>query len=165
MATKPEPFTWGDQVAYAAESLLDAAKGALTDGGRPVPSTIYATEGTPVHDCEQLTITLLQVYFGPPGEQAETPNPCDGMITGVFQLELVRCMSPSYNAKTRSGGTPEEKHTSSMELYKDAAVLMRTPTYMPSPDFDRDVMGDLTIGEPSGGYIAITMNIVVGLAA
>ena len=165
MANKPEPYTWGDQVAYAAENLLDAAKAALTDWGRVVPLDVYATEGTPVHDCEQLTVTLLQVYYGPPGDQAEQPTPCDGMITGVFQMELVRCIAPAFNQKTKIGGTTEEKHNSAISLYEDAAVLIRTPNYMPSPDFDRNVMGDLSIGEPSGGYIAITMNIIVGLNA
>ena len=138
MADRPEPYTWADQISYAAESVLDAAKEALFTHNRVVPAVVYATEGTPVHDGEQL------------------------IISAVFQLELVRCVASSYNLKTKTGGTVEEKHESALELYKDASTLIRTPNYLPH-NFDRTTMADITIGTLQGGYIPITMNVIVGL--
>jgi hypothetical protein len=162
MADRPEPYTWADQISYAAESVLDAAKEALFTHNRVVPAVVYATEGTPVHDGEQLTISLVQSYYGQPGDQAEQPSLCNGIISAVFQLELVRCVASSYNLKTKTGGTVEEKHESALELYKDASTLIRTPNYLPH-NFDRTTMADITIGTLQGGYIPITMNVIVGL--
>lgn len=67
----------------------------------PLPTRRYWTIGTPVIDCEQAVVTLLQVYLGTPGDEAVVPQPCDAPRSMVVQINIARPQS-----LLRSGAPP-----------------------------------------------------------
>lgn len=162
MPDRPNPYTYSDTIAYAAECIIEAGRDALQQCDLDFPDRAYVAYGQPVHDCQQFTVSLLQAYVGTPGDQAVGPQACDGPASAVFSVQLVRC-TPRVDMKTKRVLSPEEQTEASLGYYRDAAALLRIADFMPM-QYDRATIADVSIGEPQGQFIPIILNLVVGLA-
>jgi hypothetical protein len=149
-----------DAISYNMDKALQAAVDSLTAAGQDVPDRRYKTFGQTVWDCEQLTITMIQAYLGDPGDQAVGPQMCDGPRSGVFQMELVRCVPSGYNAKTKTAPNPEQFNEKTEGWARDAWALLDVPRYL--ADY-HTAIADVSITEPQGGFLAIVLNLVVQL--
>ena len=49
------------------DQVLEKVTSVFTSFGVPLPSRCYWTMGAPAIDCEQLVVSFVQVYLGPPG--------------------------------------------------------------------------------------------------
>ena len=56
------------------QRIVDTAVEIFTEYGVDLPSKRYWTAGTAVIDCEQLVVSLVQLYLGAPGDQADAPQ-------------------------------------------------------------------------------------------
>lgn len=162
-----------DELFLTAELLHESIQDAFNGYGVMLPGRQYITwggRGDSVHDCEQLTISIEQVYTGMPGEQANTPQPCFGTNTVAFSVELVRCI-PTPTGK--GGGRPPEaeKITEMARTQsRDAMILLEGGmNAIQAQDFLPGTGGggvaDVAPSPPQGGYQAVILTIIMPVYA
>ena len=55
-----------------------------------LPSRRFWTMGEPAIDCEQLSVSFIQMYLGLPGDQASQPQRCTQPRTAVLSIAVSR---------------------------------------------------------------------------
>jgi hypothetical protein len=137
-----------DRLACFLESTLERVVNIFKSFGVDVPDRQLVTVGQPVYDCEQVAVSLIQLYFGMPGQQEPSPQRCDGPVTAVITVQVLRKVPvggssgqpPSADALTKSAA----------ELVTDAWILTRTMKEL--DEFGLGVIADVTAAEPQGGF-------------
>ena len=153
-----------DKTAWVMDSIMNAIIEVFDFYDIELPALKYLTVGEPVHDCEQVTVTILQGYLGSPGLQSEDPQPCNGPRSGVFQVEIVRCVDDGSvtNLRQRSGGTtapdPEKISEYTRSRTRDLWALLEVPQHL--NDYNQAI-ADAGITEMRGKYQAVVLNLVV----
>lgn len=150
------------KVAWVMDAILQGIEEAFGYYDIELPSLRYKTLGGVVHDCEQVTVSLIQAYLGPPGDQASGPQPCFGPRTGVFQIELVRCFDDGSTTNVRSGkGTAPDATTISSyadSRAEDIWAFLDVPQFV--PDYNAAI-ADVSVTDPQGKFQAVVMNLVI----
>lgn len=123
------PVVVDEETAAQARSLVDLCPRILADietaygrAGVELPARRYWLMGSPVVDCEQLTLSVVQLYLGPPGDEAATPQRCDAPRTVVLQVQVHRCAPVA--SKTGRPPTPEAIAAAAASLSTDALLLL-----------------------------------------
>lgn len=152
-----------DKTAWVMDSIMNAVIEVFEFYDIALPPLKYLTVGQPVHDCEQVTVTILQGYLGSPGLQSEDPQPCDGPRSGVFQVEIVRCVDDGSvtNLRQRNGSTaPDAEKISeyTRSRTRDLWALLEVPQRL--NDYNQAI-ADAAITEMQGKFQAVVLNLVV----
>lgn len=158
----PEGIEPKEKLGWVMDSILAAVVEEFEFNDESLPDLRYITFGPDVpHDCEQLTVTMVQTYLGPPGDQAVGPQRCDGPRTGVFQVELVRCYKDgsSKNKRTNPTTTPDPIVMSEYTRERSVDVWLMLNSIERLADYN-GAIADVSIGVPSD-YQGVIMNLVV----
>lgn len=152
-----------DKTAWVMDSIMNAIEEVFATYGIELPALRYLTFATPAHDCEQVTVTMLQAYLGTPGLQAEDPQPCAGPRSGVFQVEIVRCIDDGAGVNLRQRNATTAPNSEQASEYarsrtRDAWALLEVPQHL--PDYN-GAIADVGVSEQSGKYQAVVLNLVV----
>lgn len=152
-----------DKTAWVMDSILNAVELSFQDSGIELPELRYLTFAAPVHDCEQVTVTMIQSYLGGPGDQAAVPQPCSGVRSGVFQVELVRCVDDGTTQNLRQRGSstapdPEIISEYARSRTRDAWALLAVPSYLGPYN---QAIADVSVTEMQGKYQGVVLNLVV----
>lgn len=148
--TYDAPFI--DSLKDHMELVLDIVVQTFGQAGILLPDRRYFTFGQPVHDCEQLTVQFQQLYMGPPGDQAQTMQRCDGPRSAAVLVELVRCI-PTFQ---RTAPTVEQLTAAAEQQAIDAWMLLEAATKV-NPF---GVLADVSPGEPQGAYQAMSLSVI-----
>lgn len=151
----------GKDVIYAImESIVESIVQVYSDAGEAVPDRHVLSVGSAPHDCEQINVSLDQLYIGGPGDQAEQPMQCESPRTVSFTVQIVRCIP---TPKSRSASvTPEDQGLSTQQLATDFWLLLEglmaseAVTYL-------GALADISATPPQGAYQAVQANFVVGI--
>ena len=81
------------------QRLLDTVVEEYETAGLPLPERRYWTFGRPAEDCAQVVVSFLQSYLGAPGDQAATPQRCNGVKSAVFNISITRDFPIGTNGK------------------------------------------------------------------
>lgn len=156
-----------EELVEEARSLVRLLDGTLArvqtiyqTAGIALPDRQYWTLGTPVWDCEQLVISFIQAYFGPPGDEATRPQSCEGPRSAALTVQVVRCI-PTVG---RRGGAPSAEQIQSMseQLAIDAYLLLDLAPQLDQWDPGYPGMGVIATvdsAEAQGGYQGVTLSI------
>lgn len=146
-----------DAVDGLMHHILDVINSVFAEVGVELPVRQYTNVGQAVYDCEQLTVTLGQLYVGTPAESPNTPQPCDAPITAIFTVELTR------NVPIMRGGTHHPKPPSAEELSaaahqytRDGWLLLEAAKALQLPG----IIADLSYSAEEGGMGVAVMTIV-----
>ena len=130
----------------------------------PLPARRYWTVGQTAIDCEQLTVTLLQAYLGPPGDQAATPQRCNVPRTAVVLITVAReipVVSINGRPPTAANITEGAQITA-----VDAWVLLQSLDLFDQWDdtgFGLGVIGTVDTPPPEGGFQLTTMQLTMAI--
>ena len=143
-----------------AKILMDSIVDTFAQAGIALPERRYFTvggQGTVAHDCEQLTISLEQIYSGLPGDQAQNPVKCDSPKTGVFGVELVRCIPGMQKGRSTApvAPAPEDISLHAEQQMMDGLLLIEASLYAAQSTWLGGGMSDTTAGAPQGQYQAM----------
>lgn len=152
-----------DKTAWLMDTIMNCVEETFAGYGIELPALRYLTFATPSHDCEQVTVSMIQAYLGPPGDQAAGPQPCSGPRSGIFQVEIVRCITDGVekNLRARNGSTaPDVDKISAYARLrtKDAWALLEVPNHF--SDYN-GAIADVSVTEPQGKFQAVVLNLVV----
>lgn len=120
-----------------------------------LPARRYIAAGQTAHDCEQVTVSLSQLYIGPPGDQAQEPQRCEAPRSAVVLVEIVRCI-PSMNTRTGEVDVTALQAVAETQA-RDAWMLLEAATNMDV----YGILGDVTPTDPQGKYQAITLTLTM----
>lgn len=156
-----------DHVWWVMHSILYAVEQTFDGHGIELPALRYLTLGNlPVHDCEQVTVSFLQGYLGSPGIQEEGPQRCDGPRSGVFHVEIVRCVPQAVQGYLGRGGTNSGTGPNVEEMYeytksrgRDLWALLDSSGMI--GDYNTAI-ADASVSEPNTHQAAV-LNLVVAL--
>ncbi len=159
-----DPQVRVNTIDWVMDRILQSVEETFESYGIDLPDLRYKNMGATTHDCEQVTVSLVQAYVGPPGDQAVGPQPCHGPRTGVFQVEIVRCYrdGSEKNLKARSSTAPNPAVANeySAERTRDMWALLDAAGFM--PDYN-GVIADTALTDAEGGFQAVILNLTVQL--
>ncbi len=145
--------------------ILDRTVAIYASFGVPLPTRRYWTMNTPAIDCEQLVVSFIQLYLGPPGDEASQPQRCNMPRTAVVTITIARAIPV-----VGSGGLApsSSKIQSGAEITAvDAWVLMSAVNSFDQWDESGyggpGVIATLNTQEPQGGFQTITLQLTLAV--
>jgi hypothetical protein len=153
-------------LAYMMDKILEKVVAVFTSYNVPLPDRQYWTMGTPIVDCEQVVISFIQMYLGPPGDQASTPQRCNVPRTAVVSVQIARAI-PTVGQNGRPPSA-EKINEGSRIAAVDAYVLMESMQVFDVWNNDDGGYGlgvIATVDGPSaeGGFQTISMQLTLAI--
>lgn len=149
-----------------AQEVLDTVVGIYAQANVPLPSRQYWMVGQPAEDCEQVVVSLLQLYLGTPGDQAVTPQNCNEPRSAVFNISITRTTAVPQKG-TSNPPLPASIITAAMWSATDLWLLIDN-----NKQFDKfDTLGGPGLGviitgtgaTPEGGLQTVNVNLTVAV--
>lgn len=138
--------------------VLDAVVAVYAQNSVSLPDRRYVQLNTATVDCEQVTVSLAQMYLGSPGNQAILPQRCESPRTAVMLVEIVRCV-PAPGPR----GVPPtvaQIEASADQFLIDAWLLMEAVTVAVDTGFD-GVLADVSASDRQGQFQGITLTLIM----
>lgn len=132
--------------------------------GVPLPTRRYWMLGVPAIDCEQLVVSMVQMYLGAPGDQATEPRRCNNPRSATLNIYLSREVpTVGTNGRAPTG----EKISEASEISAvDAWVMMQSINLLDQWDetgFGLGVIATLSVDGPEGGFQTTTLEITMAV--
>ena len=152
-----------NNVRVLAQQLLDTVVGLYAQANVPLPQRQYWMTGRPAEDCEQVVVSLIQVYLGTPGDQAVTPRKCSDPRSAVFNISITRAVPVAQ--QNGSPPTPASIQAASEWGAVDAWLLIDS-----LKEFDKwdplggpglGVIATVLVDDPQGGMQSTNLNLTV----
>jgi hypothetical protein len=148
------------------QGVLDQVVASYAAVPLSLPSRQYWTLQQPAADCEQLVVSFMQAYMGPPGDEASTPQRCNSPRTAVLQVQVIRCI-PTAGPKGKAP-TAQQIQDGSEQLAMDVWLLLDIAADLeqwdaPLGGFGLGVIATVAAEEPLGGFQAVTLSISMAI--
>lgn len=147
------------------DGVLERVVAGFEQSGVKLPERRYWTLSQPAADCEQLVVSFIQAYYGPPGDEASSPQRCDGPRSAAVDIQLIRCI-PTVGARGRAPSAAQIQE-SSEQLAIDAWLLLDIAGSLDM--WDAPLPGGLGViatvdaGEPQGGFQSVTLHLTTAI--
>jgi hypothetical protein len=146
------------------QNVLDTLVSIFDSYNVPLPNRRYWTVGQAAIDCEQLSVSLIQLYLGAPGDQASLPQKCNMPRSAVMTIVLAREI-PVVGTNGRA--PTAEKISEGAEISAvDAWVLMQSINELDQWEpgsFGVGTIATVDIPAPEGGFQAVTMQLTMAV--
>lgn len=144
-----------DTLVVRLNGILDVVVQTFAQAGVSLPERRFVTAGQTAHDCEQVSVSFVQLNLGVPGDPGNEAVRCDGPRSVLVSVEVVRCI-PTANARTGTVSVDAIDAASEMQLV-DAWLLMEAATNLD----DWAILADVAAGQPGGGFQSMTLNVTL----
>jgi len=149
-----------------AMEILDSTRAVFEANQVDLPERQYfavGPENTVAYDCEQLTITHRNISDGLEFNDVPRQLSCNTVFSGVFYVELVRCIPTSSGSRTNKlkadipDAAPLDNFAKNM--MRDALLMKRVAETVDSYTVGDHTMYSVTYSPPSGGYQSVQLSI------
>lgn len=146
-------------LAWVLGEILERVRNTYAAEGVSLPDRQYWTAMGGTEDCEQLVVSLVQVYIGPVGDEASGPQRCDGPRSASIDVKLTRCI-PTHSGSSPRGRTAppteEQIQAGAQDIVIDAWMLLDAAANLdvwnhPGPG-GPGIIATVDITEPGGGF-------------
>ena len=146
------------------DRVLDKTIEVFEENNVPLPSRKFWTVGTPAIDCEQLVVSFIQIYLGPPGDQAGVPQRCTMPRSAVLTISISREIPVvGQNGKAPSADKIQE---GSEAAVVDAWVFMRLLNKLDQwepGEFGLGVIATADVSGFEGGFQTTSMQVTIAV--
>lgn len=151
------------------DNILERTIGAFEQNGVDLPDRRYWQMNQPAADCEQLVVSFMQAYIGPPGDEANEPQRCDGPRTAQIDIQILRCVpGPGPRGQTPK---PEALQEAARLQAIDAYTLLEIAGSLDTWDdqfvgaggMGLGVIATVDSGENQGNYQGPTLHLTVAI--
>lgn len=146
------------------QNVLDTVVSSFESYNVPLPNRRYWNTGQAAVDCEQLSVSLIQIYLGPPGDQASMPQKCNMPRSAVMTVLLAREI-PVVGVNGRPP-SPEKISEGAEISAVDAWVLMQSINELDQWEpgtFGVGTIATVDIPPPEGGFQLVTMQLTMAI--
>jgi len=125
-----------------------------------LPSRRFWLMGEPAIDCEQLSVSFVQMYLGLPGDQASQPQRCTQPRTAVLSIAVSRQIPVvGNNGKAPSGEKIQEgSEIAAVDCYLFMELIRRLDQWEDG-EYGMGVIATVEAGNPEGGYETVRMQV------
>ena len=109
-------------LATLMQNVLNAVIDTYTSYTMPLPGRRYWTLGSPSVDCEQVVVSMIQMYIGSPGDEATAPRRCNDPRSVTLLVQVSREV-PTVGTNGRSPSADAIQDGSEISAY-DAWILL-----------------------------------------
>jgi hypothetical protein len=151
-------------VVNLMQGILDRTVAIYASFGVPIPSRQYWTMGTPAIDCEQVVVSFIQMYLGPPGDEASRPQRCNMPRTAVVSITIARPI-PIVGVGGKAPSSTKIQTGAEISAV-DAWVLMSAINSFDQWDesgYGPGVIATLNTQEPQGGFQTVTLQLTMAV--
>lgn len=149
-----------ESVGETLETVLARIVATFDAAHIDLPERQFIYWGNTVHDCEQLSVSLVQMYLGAPGSPAAAPQPCHGPRSMVLSCQIVRCVpTPPSGAKAPSASDLTKY---SLRRAKDAYVLLEAGIKT-CDVWGVGAIADVNPTNATGGFQAVVLNLTLAI--
>lgn len=146
------------------QGVLERVESIFQSYNVNLPARRYWIMGQPAIDCEQLVVSFVQMYLGPPGAQVAEPQRCHVPRSATLNIMLSR-ETPIVGQNGRPPA-PERIQQSSEIVALDAWVLMQSVNLLDQWDdtgYGIGVVATLDSSGPEGGFQTTTLTITMAV--
>jgi hypothetical protein len=152
-------------LAKFLQEVLDRVITVYDSFNMPLPSRRYYTMASPAVDCEQISVSLVQMYLGTPGDEATEPRRCQDPRSATLSIQVARAIPI-----TQPNGNPP--HADDIQLAAevcalDAWILMESvnvlDTWANPGGFGLGVIATVDADPPEGGFQTTRMTITMAV--
>jgi hypothetical protein len=168
MATPINTATVDDaakNLAALMQGVLDSVISTYASYTMPLPGRRYWTLGEPSVDCEQVVVSLLQMYIGSPGDEATEPRRCNDPRSATLIVSVSREV-PVVGVNGRPPAADDIQTFSEISAY-DAWILLDSSRaldqWATGGSFGLGVIATVETNAPEGGFQTVTMTITVAV--
>lgn len=151
-------------VSNTLQGVLDRVVSVYASYGVPLPDRQYWTMGAPAVDCAQVVVSFVQMYLGPPGDEATRPQRCNQPRTVVMTITVSRAI-PIVGQSGRPP-TSERIQAGSVISAVDSWILMQSVNELDQWEegaYGLGVIATLNAPDPQGGFQNVTMQITMAV--
>lgn len=146
------------------DGVLERVETTFQSYNVSLPARRYWTMGRPAIDCEQVTVSVIQMYLGAPGAQVSSPQRCNVPRSVTLNISISR-ETPVVGVNGRPP-SPEKIEQAGTWAAIDAWVLMQSINQLDQWDetgYGVGVIATLDTPEPEGGFQTVTMQITMAV--
>lgn len=146
------------------DNVLETIVSTFISYGVPLPSRQYWNVGQAAVDCEQLVVSLMQIYLGPPGDQASLPQRCNMPRTAVLGVSLARTV-PVVGQNGRPPMADKIQEAAQISAI-DGYVMMQSMNLFDQwepGNFGLGVIATVDIPPPEGGFQLVNMQLTMAI--
>ena len=152
-------------LANLMQSVLDQVINQYTSYNMPLPSRRYWTLGSPAVDCEQVTVSMIQMYLGSPGDEATSPRRCNDPRSVTLLVQVTREV-PTVGQNGRAPSADAIQEGAEISAY-DAWILLDSAAELDrwetNGGFGLGVIATVETNAPEGGFQVVTMTITLAV--
>lgn len=150
-------FALRDRLSHTLAQVV----AAFERDGIPLPSRQLYTLNRPTVDCEQVAVSYLQGYLGPPGDQGSTPQQCSEPRTVMVEVSISRKWPTVAQGSNQVPSADSIMKASDWALVDTWELLNNLDAISSEPDgYTRSgVIATVNTDRPEGGYITTRLNL------
>lgn len=152
-------------LALFLQEVLDRVINCYGSFNMPLPSRRYWTLGTPAVDCEQLVVSMIQMYVGTPGDEATDPRRCNDPRSATLNISVSRAV-PIAQQNGNPPSADDIQNASVVSAY-DAWVLMESIQQLDAwgdmGSYGLGVIATVDAADPEGGFATTRMTITMAI--
>jgi hypothetical protein len=144
--------------------VLEKVEAVYQSYNMPIPSRRYWTFGPPAVDCEQLVISFVQMYLGPPGGEIAEPRRCNDPRSAILQISVSREVPTAQ--QNGAPPTAESIIKGNKASVYDSWILMESAAQLDSWEtsgFGLGVIATIETTPPEGGYQTIVLTLTLAV--
>lgn len=151
-------------LANMLQEVLNRVINVYDSYNMPLPARRYYTFGTPVVDCEQVVVSLIQMYVGAPGDEANEPRRCSDPRSVTLNISVSRevpIVQPNGNAPIA-----DDIQAANYVCALDAWILMESINQFDTwsdVGFGLGVIATVDAEQPEGGFNTTRMTITMAV--
>ena len=152
-------------LAALMQGVLDSVINTYQSYNMPIPGRRYWTLGNPSVDCEQVVVSMLQMYIGSPGDEATEPRRCNDPRSATLIVSVSREV-PTVSINGKAPLADDIQAFSEISAY-DAWILLDSSRaldqWATGGSFGLGVIATVETNAPEGGFQTVTMTITVAV--
>ena len=151
-------------VVAMLDGVLERVISTFNSYNIPLPGRQYWTVGQQAIDCEQLTVTLIQIYLGAPGDQASSPQRCNMPRTAVMTVSISREI-PTVGQNGRPPSADKVEDAAKISAI-DGYVLMQSLNLLDMWEpggYGVGVIATVDYPFPEGGFQTVNMQLTMAI--
>lgn len=152
-------------LATFLQDVLDRVEATYDSYNMPLPSKRYWNFAPPAVDCEQLVVSLIQMYIGAPGDEATEPRRCHDPRSATLNITVSRAV-PILSANGNPPTAAAIQNATTVAAY-DAWILMESvnkfDSWAGNGPFGLGVIATVDAEGPEGGFQNTRMTITMAV--
>lgn len=161
--TTPAPDLDQEAVGQLLLLTLNSVVGVYEQAKVDLPKRQYVWFGQVAADCEQLTVSLAQLYPGNPGSDPSQVERCNGPRTAVVLVQLFRNVPTASGPRNQGAPAPEDLTSSALAVCRDAYLMLDAAHQVDQSGWRTGVIAEVTPIDASGGMVGISMSLTIGV--